>query len=83
MQEAVTNTLRHASARQLDIAVLADADELRIDVRDDGHGCARPAHGGHGLVGMRERAALYDGWVEAGPEAGTGFAVRAALRLRT
>ncbi|MDA0172412.1 histidine kinase [Solirubrobacter taibaiensis] len=83
VQEAVTNTLRHAGARQLDIAVLADADQLRIDVRDDGHGCARPADGGHGLVGMRERAALYDGWVEAGPVDGTGFAVRAALRLHT
>ena len=59
--------------------------DLRLEVRDDGarglNGHAPPSGSGHGIVGMRERAALFGGELEAGPAAGGGFLVRARLPL--
>jgi signal transduction histidine kinase len=53
---------------------------LAVDVVDDGRGAGALAEGpGHGLVGMRERAAAYGGTVAAGPRPGGGFAVRAVI----
>lgn len=88
VQEATTNALKHAvGATTLAVVLDYGADELRISVADDGHaqGPAGPGPagnlvGGHGLDGMRERAALYDGSIVAGPSA-TGWAVRATLRV--
>ena len=54
---------------------------LDLKVADDGRGMASSDGGGHGLVGMRERAALFDGELQAGPRAEGGFAVRARLPL--
>ena len=81
-QEAVTNTLKHASASSVDIRVRYLAREVELDVTDDGVGGppnpGRP--GGLGLVGMRERVALHGGTVEAGPRGG-GFRVRARIPI--
>lgn len=78
VQEALTNVLRHADARRVVCAVEVRDHVLELRVTDDGRGGVPGSGGGHGLVGMRERAALYDGTVEAGPTA-TGFEVRAVL----
>jgi signal transduction histidine kinase len=79
VQEAVTNVLRHAGARRVECTVTYRDDAVEIGVVDDGPGTASPATAGHGLVGMRERAAAYGGTVDAGPRRGGGFAVRAVL----
>ncbi|HEU5426811.1 MAG TPA: histidine kinase [Actinocrinis sp.] len=84
-QEAVTNTLKHASASAVDIRVRYLAREVELDVTDDGVGGppnpGRP--GGLGLVGMRERVALHGGILEAGPRNGGGFRVRARIPIPT
>ena len=81
LQEALTNALKHAPGARVDVLVGRTPSELRIEVVDDGDLAAADSHraGGHGLVGMRERAALYGGTLEAGPRAGRGFAVVARL----
>ncbi|MFB7594972.1 histidine kinase [Streptomyces sp. NPDC056160] len=86
VQEALTNTLKHAGAgARANLAVVVEDTLLTIAVQDSGS--PTPADGpgttneeGHGLVGMRERAALYGGHVQAGP-AGAGWTVRATLDL--
>ncbi|WP_167761826.1 histidine kinase [Blastococcus sp. CT_GayMR19] len=79
VQEAVTNVLRHAAARRLDCRIDYGATCVELQVVDDGRGAAAPRQGGHGLVGMRERAALYGGSVDARPRPAGGFAVHAVL----
>jgi signal transduction histidine kinase len=78
IQEALTNTRRHAHATSARVRVEHAGEAVRIEVSDDGHGPAgsRP---GHGLIGMRERVALYGGRVESGPGDGGGFRVSAVL----
>ena len=82
VQEALTNALRHAPGAQVGVTVTYGR-ELVLEIRDDGartiNGHAPPKGSGHGLVGMRERAALFGGELEAGPVAGGGFLVRARL----
>ncbi|MEU7872570.1 histidine kinase [Dactylosporangium sp. NPDC049140] len=85
VQEALTNALRYAGVgTRLDVAVARDGPRLDITVHDTGpRPPATPASptgtDGHGIAGMRERAALYGGTVEAGPRPGGGWTVRAAL----
>ena len=79
VQEALTNTLRHADAARAEVLVRYGSDALEVEVADDGRGPAAEAAGGHGLVGMRERAALHGGVIEAGARSGGGYAVRARL----
>ena len=82
VQEALTNVRRHASASQASVLLHYGDDEVRIEVCDDGVGMSGPAADGatgHGLIGMRERVALYGGRLEAGSSGGRGFTVRAAL----
>jgi signal transduction histidine kinase len=86
VQEALTNTLNHAGPRtRIDVLIAADGMELRIRVRDSGRdGPAQPVNPseqGNGLAGMRERAALYGGTVDAGPTPGGGWVVTAVLDL--
>jgi signal transduction histidine kinase len=83
VQEALTNVLKHAGRASAQVSVRCGADEVFIEVTDDGAGPqpAGPAGGGHGLAGMRERVALFGGELAAGPEPGGGFAVRARLPL--
>jgi signal transduction histidine kinase len=79
VQEALTNARRHARASTVDVSLAFGADELAIEVRDDGVGAAAGPAGGHGLAGMRERVLLYGGRLELGQPAGPGFVVRAFL----
>jgi signal transduction histidine kinase len=87
IQEALGNTLRHAGPTRADVHLDYGGTSLAIAVTDDGpvRVGARSAEpvgpGGHGLLGMRERVAVYGGTVEAGPADGGGFAVRATLPL--
>jgi signal transduction histidine kinase len=85
VQEALTNTLRHAHATRAEVTVRYAADAVAIEVTDDGAGGAPDpeAGGGHGLVGMRERAALVGGTIEIGAPPQGGFRIRAELPLGT
>ena len=83
VQEALTNTLRHAGARHAWVTISYDEPEVRIRVSDDGIPVmAADAPGGHGIDGMRERAALHHGALHAGPADGGGWLVEATLRPR-
>lgn len=81
VQEALTNTLKHAQASQARVRVSRNASALELDISDDGAGSSEEAPEGHGLIGMRERAALLGGVLEAGPGENGGFAVRARFPL--
>ena len=78
VQEALTNTIKHAQASTARLRLRYEADAIAIEVSDDGRG-GRAGSTGHGLVGMRERVELYRGTFEAGPFEGGGFRVRARL----
>ena len=84
VQEALTNTLRHARASSAEVLVRMDGTCVQVGVRDDGRGGSPSRAGfGHGLVGMRERASLLGGTLLAGPRTdGAGFEVEARLPLR-
>ncbi len=82
VQEALTNTLRHAAATRACVTISYDEPRVRVRVSDDGSGATAevpPATGGHGIAGMRERAALHGGSLRAGPGAGGGWLVEAML----
>ena len=81
IQEALTNVLKHAGPNpQAEVVIGFDSDDmLHVEVADRGVGRLTPSPSGHGIVGMRERALLLDGTLEAGPRAGGGFRVRARL----
>jgi signal transduction histidine kinase len=84
VQEALTNTLRHARATRAEVTVRYADRAVDLEVRDDGRGVPLVADvngAGRGLVGMRERAALLGGTLEAGPLAGGGYRVHAHLPL--
>ncbi|GGM56297.1 sensor histidine kinase [Dactylosporangium sucinum] len=81
VQEAVTNTIKHAGATTIDVRIRYLADELEVDVADNGHGSTGAGPGGLGLIGMRERVAAHDGVLEAGGRTGGGFRVRARFPL--
>jgi signal transduction histidine kinase len=79
VQEALTNTLRHADARSAEVTIRYGPEAVDVDVRDDGHPAATAEGNGRGLVGMRERAALVGGTLEAGPLPRGGYRVHARL----
>ncbi len=78
VQEALTNVLKHAGPARAAVTLRYRPGEIELEVVDDG-AAARPAGRGHGLLGMRERAAVVGGRVETGPRDGRGYAVRASL----
>lgn len=79
-QEALTNVRRHAAASHVQCIVRYGEVEIELEVRDDGRGTAEATtNGGHGLIGMRERAALYGGRMDASSLPGSGFTVHAVL----
>jgi signal transduction histidine kinase len=85
VQEALTNVVRHAGPTRARVGISYQPAEVGIEVTDDGPRGPRPrpiarVGGGHGLIGMRERAALFGGELDAGPHAG-GFRIRATLPL--
>jgi signal transduction histidine kinase len=80
VQEALTNVLKHAGPATATVTVGYEPDAVRLEVVDDGRGVnGRASGGGHGLVGMRERVAVYGGTLVTGPRAGGGFRVAARL----
>jgi len=79
VQEGLTNALKHAKGAHAEVTVRYAPEGLDLEVADDGPGIANGDATGHGLVGMRERVALYGGTLEAGPRPGGGFALRAHL----
>jgi signal transduction histidine kinase len=83
VQEALTNALKHAGPARARVVVSYAPDHLDLDVIDDGPGTGTGGGSGHGLLGIRERAELYGGRVEAGRCPGGGYAVRARLPLGT
>lgn len=83
VQEALTNALKHAGPAHAEVSLRYGTGGLDIDVSDDGRGSGSTngSGAGHGLIGMRERVALYGGQLETGPRAGGGFQVHAHLPL--
>jgi signal transduction histidine kinase len=83
VQEALTNVLKHAGPARADVAIGCADDTVTIEITDNGTGepGSQALAGGHGLAGMRERAAVFGGELAAGPRPGGGFGVRARLPL--
>ena len=83
VQEALTNALKYAGDAHATVDIHYGANSLELEIADDGAGSpARAASGGHGLVGMRERVALYGGHLDASRDPSGGFVVRATLPIR-
>ncbi len=80
VQEALTNAIRHSNGSRVEVSVSVDRANLHIEVTDDGRPPPRDQNGS-GLVGMRERVALYGGSFSAGPVVDGGYQVRASLRI--
>lgn len=95
IQEALTNVVKHAGPARVLIEIRDEGDALVVEVRDDGRGTdnrttapvgpgpvgADDQEAHHGIVGMRERVALYDGALSAGPRPEGGFAVLARFPI--
>ncbi|GAA4200375.1 sensor histidine kinase [Actinocatenispora rupis] len=86
VQEALTNVLKHAGVGTAVTVTVTYAEEVVVlEVVDDGAGrngfAERPLPGGHGLLGMRERVAVYGGEFVAGPRTGGGWRVAATIPL--
>jgi signal transduction histidine kinase len=79
VQEALTNARQHASGAAVEVEVAYTGDLLRLRIRDDGPGSTDANPSGHGLHGMRERAAMAGGTLTAGPAESGGFLVEATL----
>jgi signal transduction histidine kinase len=79
VQEGLTNALKHARAEQAHVHLRYGGGDIEVTVSDDGQGAGSDDEGGHGLVGMRERVAVYGGELEAGPRPEGGYRLRARL----
>jgi signal transduction histidine kinase len=81
VQEALTNALKHARAAHAQVVVCYRADEIRVEVTDDGRGASSPPgrSEGAGTIGMRERVALFGGELQVGPRPQGGYAVQVCL----
>ena len=83
VQEALTNVIEHAGHATATVVVRYRREDVEVEISDDGAGApplsANGVGAGHGLVGMRERVALYGGELHAGPRPEGGFSVRARL----
>lgn len=79
VQEALSNVAKHAPGSHAEVEVHREAAGLEIEIADDGRSAAISRGGGYGLAGMRERAAVYGGHVEAGLRPEGGFRVKAWL----
>ncbi|WP_370531781.1 sensor histidine kinase [Streptomyces venezuelae] len=80
VQEALTNVVKHAGARTAEVRLARADGVLRVTVTDDGRGPGPTGTGGHGLTGIRERAAAHGGTATTGPGPdGRGFEVRVLL----
>src|SRR5699024_12532424 len=81
IQEAVTNILRHAEATAVRVTVRLDADQLQLEVADDGRGAPADSLPGHGIIGMSERVRLLGGELTTRSGA-SGFTVAARMPAR-
>ena len=81
VQEALTNARRHAPGAAVDVELRYGDEDLALRVRDNGPG-STTASSGHGLLGMRERAATVGGTLRTGPAPGGGFVVEARLPVK-
>jgi signal transduction histidine kinase len=83
VQEGLTNVLKHAGQARTHVRLDHRPAELVIEVADDGRGaipgCAAGAGPGRGLIGLRERIAIYGGNLDAGPRPGGGWRIRAVV----
>lgn len=79
VQESLTNVRKHAGAPETVVTLRYGPDRVDVEVRDHGPGVRHHRRSGHGVAGMRERAALYGGHVEIGEVAGDGFRVTAVV----
>ncbi len=83
VQEALTNSIKHAGPARATVTVTYREDRLELEICDDGRGASYELPGkagtGHGLVGMRERLALFNGELSTGGQRGGGFRVYARL----
>ena len=82
VQEGLTNVIKHADRATATVTIRYGHDAVDVEVVDDGRGAAAAANGsagGHGLVGMRERVALWGGTLDVGPRVGGGYRVSAQL----
>ncbi|MFI7127988.1 sensor histidine kinase [Nonomuraea sp. NPDC050153] len=80
-QEAVTNVIKHAGATTLTITTRIEDDALHLTIGDDGRAPSGPSAGGHGIAGMRERAALLGGTLTTTSSPASGTTVTARLPL--
>jgi len=84
VQESVTNVVRHAAPARCRVTVEPTGDDVRVEVTNDGPVLrAVEPHAGHGLIGMRERVAVYGGTFSAGPRPEGGFRVAATIPYGT
>ena len=85
IQEALTNALKHAGPAHATVKISHFPDSLELEITDDGQGAsgegAGDYQGGRGLIGMRERVALFGGELSVGPRSGGGFRVHVRLPL--
>ena len=81
VQEALTNALKHAGPARASVVVRYGPEELELEISDDGRSSGKGDGTGHGLVGMRERVALYGGRFDASQDPAGGFVVRAKLPI--
>lgn len=82
VQEALTNVRKHATGSTTHITLARCGEHLEVTVTDDGSGATSEPQPGNGLIGMRERVAIHDGTLYAGPGDERGFVVRAELPVR-
>jgi signal transduction histidine kinase len=84
VQEALTNTVKHAAPAHATVRIRYEPDALDLDIVDDGSrtDAERDATGGHGLIGMEERVRLYGGDFTAGPRQPAGFGIQVRLPLQ-
>ena len=87
MEEAVTNVTKHSMATTMHVIIRTTPEDIRVDIHDPGpahcHNSSRPMNpNGRGLLGMIERARLFGGDVQAGPNAAGGYDVFATFARR-
>jgi signal transduction histidine kinase len=81
VQEALTNALKHAGPARAHVFLRYGADDLELEILDDGEGTGNGGGSGHGLAGIRERVAVIGGELDSGRRPEGGYAVRARLPL--
>jgi signal transduction histidine kinase len=79
IQEALTNTVKHADASRVSVTIRYLPTDVEVEVLDDGRARDTGRRAGHGLIGMRERAKLLNGRLQVGPAPDGGFSVRATI----